>query len=73
MELFDLYDENRVKTGKTIEILPWLREFEGRRNGVVPGTTRVAWDIPPSLWCNEMRFYTLDKWQEVSWMAEIPC
>ncbi len=58
------------KTGKTFEILPWLREFEGRKEGKIPGHSRVTWDIPPSLWCNEPKFYTFDKWQETPWMTE---
>lgn len=58
------------KVGKEFEILPWLREFEGRREAATPGKTRVSWDIPPSLWCNEMKYYTLDQWTKPSWIAE---
>ena len=59
-----------AKTGKTAETLPWLREFEGRKDGSVPGKSRVSWDIAPSIWCNEPKFYTLDQWAEPTWMAE---
>ena len=58
------------KIGKTAETLPWLREFEGRKGASTPGKTRVAWDIPPSIWCNEPKFYTLDQWQKTTWMEE---
>ena len=58
------------KVGKTFEILPWLREFEGHKYNPVTQRYRVSWDIPPSIWCNEPEFYTFDKWQEVPWMAE---
>lgn len=58
------------KLGKTAETLPWLREFEGRLPGTIPGTTRVAWDIPPSLWCNEPKFYTLSDWHDTDWIQQ---
>ena len=58
------------KVKKDFEVLPWLREFEGRKEASTPGKTRVAWDIPPSLWCNEMNYYTLDRWTDTSWMKD---
>ncbi len=50
------------KNGKSIEILDWLREFEGFIKSPFTDKLRVMWDLPPYLWCNEEKYYDLEKW-----------
>jgi broad specificity phosphatase PhoE len=37
------------------EILPWLKEFEGRMN--VNGKSELSWDMLPRVWTSEGAFY----------------
>ena len=50
------------KLGKEAEILDWLQEFRGGIVSPFTGNDRVCWDLPPSLWCNENKFYDWDNW-----------
>ena len=50
------------KNGKSIEILDWLREFDGFIKSPFTDKLRVMWDLPPYLWCNEEKYYDLEKW-----------
>ncbi len=58
------------KLGKEAEILPWLREFEGRMISPNSGRNRVCWDIAPTAWCNEPDYYTLSDWHKPDWIAQ---
>ena len=57
------------KLGKEAKTLDWLREFEGRMDSPFSGNPRVSWDIPPSRWCNDMEYYTLDRWHTPGWLS----
>lgn len=57
------------KVGKTSETLPWLREFAGQITSPFTGNKRVSWDLPPSLWCKDERFYSHEKWSETEIMT----
>lgn len=48
--------------GKTATILSWLEEFPG--NIVYPETGKagIPWDLMPTLWRNDRRFYDKDEW-----------
>ena len=52
------------KLGREAEILPWLEEFRGRLISPHTGEERISWDLPPSLWCADERFYDKNKWGE---------
>lgn len=56
--------------GKEAEVLEWLREFQGTVISRESGSPRVCWDIPPSVWCNEVKYYHLSDWQKPDWMAQ---
>jgi probable phosphoglycerate mutase len=58
------------KLRKEAEILDWLQEFEGRLISPYTGNTRVSWDVPPSEWCNQMQYYTLNEWDKPDWIAQ---
>lgn len=58
------------KVKKEAEILDWLREFEGTVQSPYGEYRRVSWDIPPSRWCNDMDYYTLDKWHTPQWLSQ---
>ena len=57
------------KTGKSIEVLDWLREFAGRIKSPFTGNERLCWDLPPYLWANEEQFYDVNDWTKPSLMA----
>lgn len=46
------------KLGKSFEVLNWLREFDGTIVSPFTGETRISWDLPPSMWCNEKKYYS---------------
>ena len=56
------------KLGKEAEILNWLREFAGEIKSPFTNQNRIPWDLPPYLWCNEEKYYTLDKWNDTELM-----
>ena len=58
------------KTAKNAETLFWLREFSGQITSPFTGNKRVCWDLPPSVWCNEERYYDLNNWSKPSLMAQ---
>ena len=47
---------------KTAETLHWLREFDSQIISPITGNTRVAWDLPPYMWCKDMQNYHLTDW-----------
>lgn len=51
------------KTGKTIEVLPWLQEFAGEIKSPFTGEKRCCWDLPPYLWGKEEKFYDIKEWK----------
>ena len=55
---------------RTAETLDWMREFEGKITSPFTGKKRVSWDLPPSIWCNEARYYDKEKCFEPSLIAE---
>ena len=48
--------------GKEAETLYWLREFDAHITSPISGRPRVSWDLPPSMWCKDMRNYDLNDW-----------
>ena len=56
------------KLGKEAEILNWLREFAGEIKSPFTNKKRISWDLPPYLWGNEEKYYTLDKWNDTELM-----
>ena len=57
------------KLGKEAEILDWLHEFRGTIVSPFTGNTRHSWDLPPSIWCSEDRYYDIKRWSEPELMA----
>ena len=57
------------KLGCELTILDWLREFPGQVISPLTGKKRLMWDLAPSVWCTESRFYDLDKWKEPDMIA----
>ena len=52
-----------TKMNREAKTLHWLREFEGKIISKTTGKPRVAWDLPPSDWCNEEICYDKDNWR----------
>ncbi|MBQ8525430.1 MAG: histidine phosphatase family protein [Clostridia bacterium] len=50
------------KLGREAEVLNWLREFDGKIVSPYTGEQRISWDLPPSVWCNEKRYYDMKEW-----------
>lgn len=50
------------KLGKEAEVLYWLREFDSSITSPFTGNKRVSWDLPPSFWGNESKYYEADNW-----------
>ena len=48
------------KLGKKAEVLPWLEEFRGTIVSPFSGKKRICWDLPPYMWCNEDKYYSVD-------------
>ncbi len=57
------------KLGKNAEILDWLQEFRGTIVSPYTAKTRVAWDLPPAIWCLDERYYDIKRWNEPELMA----
>lgn len=57
------------KLGKEAEVLNWLREFDGKIVSPYTGETRISWDLPPSLWCNDERYYDMLAWSGTELMS----
>ncbi len=57
------------KLGKEAEILDWLEEFRGQIVSPYTDKMRACWDLPPSVWCADDRYYDLKKWSETDLMA----
>lgn len=53
-----------LKNGKSIEVLDWLKEFEGRIISPFTGDERICWDLPPYLWCKEPKYYDFNNWHK---------
>ncbi len=47
---------------KEMEILDWLQEFRGRIISSDTGKERISWDLAPSAWCNDKKYYDIEKW-----------
>lgn len=58
------------KLGKEAEILDWLHEFRGKVTSPCSKKVRESWDLPPSVWCREDRFFDKNRWSEPDLMAE---
>lgn len=58
------------KLGKEAEILDWLHEYRGTILSPFTGKTRNSWDLPPSIWCADERYYDIKNWSEPSLMKE---
>lgn len=52
------------KTGRKAEILDWLQEYRGTIVSPFTGKERICWDLPPSLWGNEEKFYDKNCWNQ---------
>ena len=48
--------------GKTAETLYWLREFDAHITSPFTGNQRITWDLPPSMWCKDLRNYDVKDW-----------
>ena len=48
--------------GVEAETLHWLREFEGHFTSPFTGEERITWDLPPYMWCKDIRNYDLKDW-----------
>ncbi|MBQ7901852.1 MAG: histidine phosphatase family protein [Clostridia bacterium] len=57
------------KIGKEAEVLDWLQEFRGQITSPFTGGTRVCWDLPPSLWCSDIRYYDWKDWRTSALMS----
>ena len=57
------------KLGKEAEILDWLHEFRGNIVSPFTGKTRVSWDLPPSMWCADERYFDIKQWSEPELIA----
>ena len=57
------------KLGKEAEVLNWLREFDGKIVSPYTGETRISWDLPPSVWCNDERYYDMLAWSGTELMS----
>ena len=66
----DTFRATGKKTGRTPEILPWLREFGPVIHKPTPSAADNAWDWLPQEWTAEPRFYDKDHWFEVPIFAE---
>lgn len=56
--------------GKTAEILPWLREFDGKIQSPFTGKSRIAWDLPPSIWCMDKAYFDVTDWHHAGLLAD---
>lgn len=54
---------------KDAKVLNWLREFDGKIKSPFTDKGRICWDLPPSLWCNEEKYYQNDSWYKTSLMS----
>lgn len=51
--------------GMEIEILPWLREFNGQIGDFEhPGKTRFPWNLPPRFWMGQPELYDREAWKQ---------
>ena len=57
------------KLGKEAETLYWLREFAGTITSPFTGKKRVCWDLPPSMLCEDERYYDWEKWSDPKLIA----
>ncbi len=58
------------KLGREAQILDWLHEFRAKIVSPYSGKPRVSWDLPPSVWCADDRYYDLNKWNEPELIAK---
>lgn len=56
--------------GKKAEILPWLREFEGKVQPEGEKKPEVCWDRLPSVWTADGRYYT-GEWHKTELMQKL--
>ena len=57
------------KMNREAEILDWLHEFKGKVQ-LPNGRVRGSWDIMPSMWANDERYYT-DEWCKTELMTTV--
>ena len=57
------------KLGKNAEILDWLQEFRGTIVSPYTGNVRNSWDLPPSIWCTDERYYDIKQWSDPELLA----
>lgn len=55
--------------GVEAETLHWLREFEGHFTSPFTGEERITWDLPPYMWCKDIRNYDLNDWEHSELMS----
>lgn len=53
---------------KDAKVLNWLREFDGRIVSPFTGDKRICWDLPPSLWGTEEKYFQNDSWYKTDLM-----
>ncbi len=58
------------KLEKQAQVLPWLEEFRGNIISPFSNKKRESWDLPPSLWGNESKYYSLNDWKNTDLMQE---
>ena len=58
------------KMNREAEILDWLHEFKGRVQ-LPDGRVRGSWDILPSMWANDERYYDRDEWCKTELMTTV--
>ena len=60
-----------LKTGRTAETIPWLREYSYRVEKA-HGKAGVCWDFIPSDWANEPKMYTQSDWLDIEPFCQNP-
>lgn len=56
------------KKNASYTVLDWLREFSGNIISPYTNKKRIPWDLAPSLWTDEPKFYDREKWLDVPLM-----
>ena len=65
----DTVKETLEKLGKEAEVLDWLQEFRGTIVSPYTNKKRISWDLPPSEWCFDERYFDWKQWAEPDLMA----
>ena len=59
----DLYEKDAT-------ILDWLQEFRGTIKSPYTEKERIMWDLPPHLWCNDERCYSIANWHDFELISQ---